>query len=100
MKLQIVNIKKFIRSVLIILFILVGILLCVNNTTQSSANVKYKEIYISNGDTLWSIAKTEKENNLYYENKDIRDIVSHIKAINKLDSVEIKMNQKLLIATM
>lgn len=100
MKLQIVNIKKFIRSVVIILSILVGILLFVNNTTQSSANVKYKEIYISNGDTLWSIAKTEKENNLYYENKDIRDIVSHIKAINKLDSVEIKMNQKLLIATM
>ena len=100
MKLQIVNIKKFIRSVVIILSILVGILLFVNNTTQSSANVKYKEIYISNGDTLWSIAKTEKENILYYENKDIRDIVSHIKAINKLDSVEIKMNQKLLIATM
>ena len=35
----------------------------------------------------------------YFENKDIREIVSEIKRINKLDNLDLKEGQKLVIPT-
>ncbi len=97
MKLKIVNFSKFIRSIMLIVGIIFIISLFINNKSFSYKENEFKEIYVSNGDTLWSIAKEEKENNPYYKNKDIRDIVNNIKSINKLNSGNLFANQKLII---
>lgn len=97
MNLKIVNLPKFIRSILIILGIIVCVNLFISNTTFSHGESNYKTIYVANGDTLWSIAKEEKEINAYYENKDIRDIVSNIKTVNKLSNSDLFANQELII---
>lgn len=97
MNLKIVNLSKFIRSILIILGIIVFVNFIITNTTFSHGENSYKTIYVANGDTLWSIAKEEKENNAYYENKDVRDIVNNIKTINKLSSSDLFTNQELII---
>lgn len=97
MNLKIVNFSRFLRSIILIIGITFIISLFINNKSFSYKENEYKEIYISNGDTLWSIAKEEKENNLYYKNQDIRDIVNDIKLINKLNTSNLFANQKLLI---
>ena len=97
MKLKIVNFSKFIRSIMLIVGIIFIISLFINNKSFSYKENEFKEIYVSNGDTLWSIAKEEKENNPYYKNKDIRDIVNNIKSISKLNSGNLFANQKLII---
>ena len=64
-----------------------------------NVDTKYKEESIILGDTLWSISQEESKNNKYFENKDIREIVSEIKRINKLDNLDLKEGQKLVIPT-
>ena len=95
---KIVNVKKFIRTISI-LVILILIIILFTNKTYSKVDTKYKEESIILGDTLWSIAEQEAKNNKYFENKDIREIVSEIKRINKLDNLDLKEGQKLLIPT-
>ena len=95
---KIVNVKKFIRT-MSILVILILIILLFSNKTYSKVDTKYKEESIILGDTLWSISQQEAKNNKYFENKDIREIVSEIKRINKLDNLDLKEGQKLLIPT-
>lgn len=97
MNLRITNLSKFIRSILIILGLIICICIFISNTSFSHADISYKTIYVSNGDTLWNIAKEEKESNSYYENKDIRDIINNIKSINKLNSSDLATNQSLVI---
>lgn len=97
MKLKIVSLEKFVRSILIILGIIIGISLFISNTSFSHADTKYKTIYVANGDTLWNIAKEQKESNSYYEDKDVRDIINNIKSVNKLNNSDISTNQKLVI---
>lgn len=81
---KIKNLSRFITSILVILFILGGISLFISQATFSYGEVSYKTIYVSYGDTLWSIAENEKENNNYYKEYDIRDIISQIKRLNYL----------------
>lgn len=95
---KIVNVKKFIRTISI-LVILILIILLFSNKTYSKVDTKYKEESIILGDTLWSISQEESKNNKYFENKDIREIVSEIKRINKLDNLDLKEGQKLVIPT-
>lgn len=95
---KIVNVKKFIRTISI-LVILILIIILFTNKTYSKVDTKYKEESIILGDTLWSISQQEAKNNKYFENKDIREIVSEIKRINKLDNLDLKEGQKLLIPT-
>lgn len=97
MNLKIANKIKFIRSILIILGILMCITLFIGNISFSHGENKYKTIYVSNGETLWSIAKEEQENNPYYENKNIRDVINHIKTVNKLNNSDLAINQQLVI---
>ena len=94
---KIVNFSKFIRSILMIVGIVVAICLFITNTSFSHEEVTYKTIYVGNGDTLWSIAREQKEENEYYRNKDIRDIVDSIKDINNLNNSDLKINQQLSI---
>lgn len=97
MNLKITNKKKFIRSILIILGAIMFISLFISNISFSHGENNYKTIYVSNGDTLWSIAKEEQENNACYEDKDIREVVNNIKTVNKLNSSDLSSNQKLVI---
>ena len=64
---KIVNKKKFIRSISIIICLIIFIILMLINTSLSHTEINYKQIYISSGDTLWDIAKYEKENNSCYD---------------------------------
>lgn len=100
MKLKIVDFKKFIRMIIIIMSIIVISLFIGLTSTYSKGEVKYKEQYISTGDTLWSIAKYEANNNKYYEEKDIREIVQEIKNINNIGNKNLEIGQKILIPTM
>lgn len=95
---KIVNVKKFIRTISI-LVILILIIILFSNKTYSKVDTEYKEESIILGDTLWSISQEEAKNNKYFENKDIREIVSEIKRINKLDNLDLREGQKLLIPT-
>lgn len=95
---KIVNVKKFIRTISI-LVILILIIILFSNKTYSKVDTKYKEESIILGDTLWNISQEEAKNNKYFENKDIREIVSEIKRINKLDNLDLKEGQKLVIPT-
>lgn len=99
MKLKVVNTKKFIRSLVIIVASIIFLLLIGFNNTYSKGETKYKEEYIYTGDTLWSIAEKEAKDNKYYENKDVRNIVIEIKDINHIESGNLKVGQKIKIPT-
>ncbi len=100
MKLKITNKRKFKRTVLFITFGMLLILFFTLNNAYSNGEVKYKQEYIYSGDTLWTIAEDEAKNNKYYENKDIRNIISEIKQINNIQSGELKVGQKIEIPTL
>jgi len=91
---KIKNKFKFIRGIILIIFIL-SIIFC--KTTFSYKEVEYKTLYISEGDTLWSIAEELSETNNYYKSKDVREIIYNIESINKLSSSTLYVNQELLI---
>ncbi len=91
---RIKNKFKFIRGILIILFML-SILFC--KATFSYKEIEYKTYYVEEGDTLWTIAEELIITNEYYKNKDIRDIIIEIQKINNLSSGNIYVNQCLLI---
>lgn len=98
---KIVNMKKFLRMTLIVFVIIVGISLYFSNVSFSKGDIKTKTVNVTKGDTLWSIAREEQENNAYYENKDIRDIIYEIKKLNKLDNnSNLKIGQRLIIKSL
>ena len=99
MKLKIVNMKKFIRSLIIVMLSILFLLFVGLSNTYSKGEVRYREQYIYEGDTLWSIAEEELKENKYYENEDIRNIVNEIKNINDIDSGNLKVGQKIRIPT-
>ena len=95
---RIVNKKKFIRMVILIIGIITISLIGFSNISFSKGEIKTKTIYVSSGDTLWTIATEEQENNLYYKDKDIRDIIYEIKKLNNLDNnSNLIVGQKLVI---
>lgn len=94
---KIVDKRKFIRSLIIIGgFIFIISFICASKTLSHS-NTNYKTIYVSSGDTLWTIAKEEKNNNIYFESKDVRNIVDEIKYANNLNESNLKIGQELSI---
>ena len=99
MKLKIVNTKRFIRTVILVFLMVLFLLVIGFNSTYSKGEITYKETYIDEGDTLWSIATRETKNNKYYENKDVRNIVSEIKQVNHIENGTLKVGQKIRIPT-
>lgn len=99
MKIKIVNHRKFRRRIILIVFIICCILFNIKNIALSQAKITYNTITVCEGDTLWSIAKEQQQENKYYANTDIREVVSNIKEINKLESSSLKVNQQLQIPT-
>lgn len=93
---KIINKRKFVRTVSIfILFI--SALIFFSKNIYLNVEITYKEDYIYTGDTLWSIAKNEIENNKYFENRDIRDVVSQLKDINNFSNSNLVEGQKIRI---
>lgn len=93
------NWKKFLRAILIVIGVIFFINLLIPDRAFSHQEVEYKSVAVSNGDTLWTIAKEEQEENAYYNGKDIRDIVYNIKKVNNLSNADLKVNQVLEIPT-
>ena len=93
---KIVNVKKFVRTISILLTILLSIIIF-SNKTYSKVEVEYKEECIVVGDTLWNISKQEAQYNKYFENKDIREIVNEIKRTNNLENLDLYEGQKIRI---
>jgi len=93
---KIKNKKKFVTAISILIFVAIFIIL-LTTKTFSHGEHDIKTIYISNGDTLWTIASAEQEDNKYYENKSIKEIINDIKYVNNLDSSYIYEGQKLEI---
>ena len=73
------------KKVIMILIIIVIAIVAKNSYSQK--DITYKTEYVVNGDTLWSIATSEKNSNSYYKNKDIRSIITDIKYINNLKNI-------------
>ena len=98
MKFKIVDRKRFNIIILSIMFVLFCISMFLNNS-YSKEIIRYKEEYIYEGDTLWSIAQKEAQNNKYYENKDIRNIIIDLKTINNIEDNNLNIGQKIIIPT-
>ena len=94
-----VNKRKFIRSTSITIGLIIFLILVLSNISFSHTEVIYKEIAVSSGDTLWSIARYEQNNNDYFENRDVRDIIDEIKFLNNLSSSNLSIGNKLSIPT-
>ena len=94
---KIVDKRKFIRSLVLIFVFLMFITFAFINKSFSHTEVSYKKVYVSSGDTLWNIAKLEKNNNAYFENKDIRDIVYELQTTNNLTNSSLNVGQELNI---
>lgn len=97
---KIKNVKKFVRSILIILGIILSISLLISKASLSYKEIEYKTISVSSGDTLWTIAAYNQSSNDYYENKDIRYIINDIMKINNLENSSLTIGQELLIPNM
>ena len=93
---RVVNKTKFIRSNVILVILISSIVIFATNA-YSNVETKYKEEYVCAGDTLWSIAQEELENNKYFEGKDIRYVVNELKNVNNLASANLKEGDKLKI---
>lgn len=94
---KIKNKKKFRRAIFIVVFFTILGIILLSNQTLSHGEVKTKTIYISGGETLWGIAQMELENNNFFENKSIREVIYNIKSINNLENSYIYEGQKLII---
>lgn len=94
---KIVNFKKFVRSIIVLIFIFFALLGVISSGTMSYGEKKYKTVYAQSGDTLWEISKTQQSTNKYYEGKDIRYIVSDIKQVNGLKQSGLRIGQEIKI---
>lgn len=94
---RIINMKKFIRGISLILSLIVFLILILGNVSLSHGEPQYKDLYVGSGDTLWSIANNELNINTYYHNKDIRAVIKDLKSINNLNSSALYVGQKLII---
>ena len=96
---RIVNRKKFRRGIILLAILVLGVLFCMKNVSSSETIIDYKTITVNKGDTLWSIASYEQEENGYYKDADIRDIVYNIKKVNNLKTSNLSEKQTLKIPT-
>lgn len=54
------------------------------NSNRIEKLYTYKELTIEKGQTLWNVAKDELNNNSYYDQEDIRQIIFEIKKDNEM----------------
>ena len=88
---KIVNLPRFIISMIIIVCILSFITSMLTTRVFSAASIQYDSIVVSEGDTLWSIANNIGGN--------INKNIYEIKEINNLENSIIYVGQELKIPT-
>lgn len=83
----------FVSIVLLIVFMSISAMFQISYASNKGNDVKsYYAITVESGDTLWSIASE------YSDGKtDIRKLIYEITELNKLETAEIAIGQKLLI---
>lgn len=87
-KYKIVNKTRFYSFIVVavyISFITLSFFKSFGSAQDIGVEVKYEEVYVLQGDTVWDIALEYKPNKL-----DIRDMVSEIRDFNSLKSLYIK----------
>lgn len=90
---KIVNKKRFINSIGMLAIIIFLIIILINTCTNKPEYTEtYKTIYISENETLWSIAEEYKRSN-----QDIRDYIYEIRKLNNMESAAIYEGQELTI---
>ena len=90
------NCKRIVKSIILLLFVIFIFSLIINRASLSHQEREYKTIYVSQGDTLWTIAaELQKED--FYKGKDIRNIIYELKKANSLTSSTLYVNQELLV---
>ena len=95
---KIVNKIKFLRMLLVCLGIVMFLIMCVSNISFSKGEIKEKNIYVTSGDTLWTIAREQQKSNDYYADKEIRQIVYEIRKLNKIENDSfLEVGQKLVV---
>lgn len=86
------NKRRFMITLAIAISIICSVFLFATTKTKGYAEVKYNEIVITSGDTLWDIAA-----DVYGSNCDIRKKVSVIRKANDMSTSELVVGQVLLI---
>lgn len=90
--------KLNVKTILLIVLAIISINLITSaNKSYSKVEIQYKTEYASSGDTLWSIAERESENNNYYKDKDVREIIYDLKKINNLSNSNLAEGQEIKI---
>jgi LysM repeat protein len=80
-KYKLKNKKRF--SIFISILVLITLTTILTNTVYGFKQPRYNLITVRQGDTLWDIAKKSDSN------KDIREFIYEIKAVNNLNNSEI-----------
>lgn len=90
MKLKVVNKKKFVKSILTIVFIFVLGFMVINSVLASNEAVETKEseYVVCKGDTLWKIAEKYK-----LENQDPREYIYEVEKLSNMTSATIYEGQ-------
>lgn len=87
---RIVNRRKFIRGIAILIFLLVGLFNI--SVAKSNKEMEIIDYTIAPGQTLWSIAREYTPNS-----KDIRDTIHEIKDLNNMQDSNIYAGQTIKI---
>lgn len=88
---RIANRKKFIRSMAILIFLLIGLFnISIANTDKKEAEII--DYTITPGETLWSIAGEYTPNS-----KDVRETIYEIKKLNNMTTSNIYAGQTIKI---
>lgn len=94
-KIKIVNKMRFTIALFILLVSVLCVCIVAYNRVSENENIIYIDYVVTNGDTLWSIADIQSNDQL-----DTRDVVSHISKTNNISgSDHIYPGQTLKIPT-
>ncbi|MDM8533216.1 LysM peptidoglycan-binding domain-containing protein [Clostridiaceae bacterium HSG29] len=82
-KYRVVNKARFIISIVILTVLFVSIFSLMTNTYKAHAmkEVKYLEVIVNSGDTVWDIAKEYRN-----EKQDVRELVYIILEVNEIEN--------------
>ena len=81
---RIINKIKFIRAIMLLICIIIAILCVFNHKSYSNSEIKYKIDYVVKGETLWEIAQKEIQQNPYFQNEDIQNVIIELKKVNNM----------------
>lgn len=96
-RIRIVNKYKFIKSITILICIF-GMMICItNHKTYSNSEIKYKIEYVIKGETLWEIAEKEIQENAYFQNEDIQNVILELKEINHMTTSNLSEGMEIKI---